>query len=460
VHLGALVHRLRGFATNVGGYQPLGAACPVENVATLPIFCRHNPREPCCASDPCGLIERFNGGVGELNYLQLLAHHVRIALPDVEPRFLVDTGRNGVARSRVDCATACNLRGAGLGRLPSSHTALPQVDAYYWLLPPGVSDGCTAGPLSSTSAPPLCVRADPACARDDAFGARPREEIAPAAGELFLPLLRRLAAQATGDAAYANFLLLRDNEAAENEGSQALRHAAAEAAAFASRAGVPSAWAVGLVDPIPLVDGMGAEAGGESLVTLAAAAAAVVMTVAGVALLFRKRGRRISVRASAVRDDDDAVDADLDGLEAMRGRRLRRKAKYAAPEAVGLLETASVRGAIEPVASEDHEQAPEPEKLAEDAEAVMITMPDDYASTDTQERATWGGDMAEASGEPVEPPQESPAARTESQGGSSGVASGNTPDGPPLDLSAACATLASQPDVGVGATPVEFRVVD
>ena len=53
------------------------------------------------------------------------------------------------------------------------------VDAYFWLHPPGVSDGCSSANR--------CTRIEPACSWVDALGARPREAAAPAAGELFLP---------------------------------------------------------------------------------------------------------------------------------------------------------------------------------------------------------------------------------------------------------------------------------
>ena len=243
--LGSLARRLRGFATNVGGYQPLGLACPAEHAGSLPSFCRAHPHEPCCATDPCSLLARYNSGVGELNYVQLLAKHMHIAMPDLKPRFLVDTGRSGVEHSRVDCESACNLRRAGFGALPTPHTALPAVvDAYFWVHPPGVSDGCS---VSERGHSVNCARSMRACAVDDALGARPNDEAAPAAGELFVALLRRLAAQADGDAAYVGSK--GDALAAGAwKRSPALTHVASQAVAFANQVGVPAAWAVGVVD--------------------------------------------------------------------------------------------------------------------------------------------------------------------------------------------------------------------
>ena len=334
--LGELARRLRGYATNVGGYQPLGEACPAEHAGSLPTYCRLHPREPCCASDPCGLLARFNSGVGELNYVQLLSRHLRVAMPDFEPRFVVDTGRNGVERSRVDCDAACNLRGAGLGLLPTAQTALPQVDAYYWLLPPGVSDGC--GMVAQR-----CVRAEPACARDDALGARPREEAPPEAGELFLPLLRRLAAQAA--AKDADVVLSEDHHDGALRGSQELARAAQEAFALAARAGVPVAWASGLSleHEVSPADSGNGRRGGDALLAAAAAAAAVVTIV-----LLRRRGtgrghvsaKPISRAAASLPSPDEGQD---EGQDEDLGN-------LGAPEAVGLLTYAA--------GGEEEEQAP------------------------------------------------------------------------------------------------------
>lgn len=251
--LGSLVYRLRGFATNVGGYQPLGAACPAEHATSLPTYCRLNAHAPCCASDPCGLRARFNAGVGELNYVQLLARHVDIALPGLKPHFLVDTGRNGVERSRIDCDATCNLRGAGFGVLPSAETALPGVvDAYLWLHPPGVSDGCAASAAGQRNPLVGCRHSEPSCARDDALGARPLEEAAPGQGRLYVAHLRRLAAQAVGVEVYMSASQLNGNgRGTASKLNPKLAQAASDAATFAAQLGVPTGWASGLVAPEP-----------------------------------------------------------------------------------------------------------------------------------------------------------------------------------------------------------------
>ena len=193
--LGPLASKLRGFATNIGRYQPLGVACPTDTGEMLSAYCAKHSRDPCC-SDRCGLIARFNSGVGELNYVQFLAKHMKIALPGFQPKFIVDTARAGVEPSGESCQDTCNGRSAGLGRRPSSKTALPElVDAYFWLFPPGFSDGCAD----------CGARSDPACARDGALGTRPQELAAPYAGNFYPPLLRQLAAQtAQDDLAFTN----------------------------------------------------------------------------------------------------------------------------------------------------------------------------------------------------------------------------------------------------------------
>ena len=313
-HLGELAYRLRGFATNVGSYQPLGAACPADQSASLPTYCRANPRDPCCGSDPCRLIARFNSGVGELNYVQLLARHLRIAMPGFRPHFLIDTGRNGVEDSRANCDATCNLRGAGFGALPTAQTALPEmVDAYFWLHPPGVSDGCSSANR--------CTRIEPACSWVDALGARPREAAAPAAGELFLPLLRRLAAQANGDAAYDRYLI--------EEHSPALVQAATDAVAFATLKGLPTRWAAGLAEP-PSSDDTGRKKG--SLVAVLALAGVAVGLASAVGAVTRwwrsstmvedvdgrhhpRGGRAVPVPTNDVVDEEELGYPGMDGAK-------------------------------------------------------------------------------------------------------------------------------------------------
>ena len=193
--LGA-VGQLHGFATNIGGYAPLGRACPQITDArtrlplSLPTFCRSRRHDPCC-NDPCGLIETFNSGVGELNFVQMLSKHLKMAMPNMgEPHFIIDTARNGYAQARDDCAAACNLRTAKFGLLPTAVTGVDVVDAFWWLTPPGASDGC-----ASWQAQPQddCPRPDASCSLDDSLGTRAGEAFAPPAGATFTSHLQQLA---------------------------------------------------------------------------------------------------------------------------------------------------------------------------------------------------------------------------------------------------------------------------
>jgi cellulase/cellobiase CelA1 len=91
-------------------------------------------RHSCCA-DPCDLLSQYNSANNEHNYVQMLYERVTALVPDFNPRFIIDTGRNGVdGPIRKSCSHWCNIRHAGLGRMPTSATELPHViDAYFWL---------------------------------------------------------------------------------------------------------------------------------------------------------------------------------------------------------------------------------------------------------------------------------------------------------------------------------------
>jgi endoglucanase len=62
--------------------------------------------------------------------------------------FVIDTGRNGNGpdRNPADAPSWCNPPGRALGRVPTTSTGEPRVDAYLWVKTPGESDGsCRAG---------------------------------------------------------------------------------------------------------------------------------------------------------------------------------------------------------------------------------------------------------------------------------------------------------------------------
>jgi endoglucanase len=63
--------------------------------------------------------------------------------------FIIDTGRNGNGPPKDATGEAgwCNPEGRALGMPSTSNTGDPLVDAFYWLKPPGESDGtCNHGP--------------------------------------------------------------------------------------------------------------------------------------------------------------------------------------------------------------------------------------------------------------------------------------------------------------------------
>ena len=87
---------IRGFASNVAGYQHLGKACGTYD------YClggQHNYDE-CCA-DPCGLISKWNPSHNELNYALHLREAMSKGINGFVPHMIIDTGRNGVAGMRT-----------------------------------------------------------------------------------------------------------------------------------------------------------------------------------------------------------------------------------------------------------------------------------------------------------------------------------------------------------------------
>ena len=176
---------IRGFASNVAGYQHLGKACGTYD------YClggQHNDDE-CCA-DPCGLISEWNPSQNELNYALHLREAMSKGIPGFIPHMIIDTGRNGVAGMRSQCKNWCNVRNAGVGHVASTATDVPDVvDAYFWLKTPGESDGCTQIlPDGAT-----CPRFDADCASQDSLGSWPGEPRAPEAGQWFDYQVKQLA---------------------------------------------------------------------------------------------------------------------------------------------------------------------------------------------------------------------------------------------------------------------------
>jgi cellulose 1,4-beta-cellobiosidase len=106
--------KVRGFATNVSNYDTLRGG----DLARL------EPSDPC--PDELTYVEKLAGSLAEVGI--------------TGKGFLVDTSRNGRAGIKSKSGTWCNVAGAGLGERAQASPA-PGVDAYWWIKPPGDSDG-------------------------------------------------------------------------------------------------------------------------------------------------------------------------------------------------------------------------------------------------------------------------------------------------------------------------------
>ncbi len=129
---------IRGFATNVSNYTHLsnrdGAALALTN--------------------PCP---------NELSYVKMLAE--TFDMYGIKGKgFIIDTSRNGRGGIRHQWGNWCNIKGAGLGERPRAEP-VRGIDAYYWIKPPGESDG-----VSDPSQP----RFDEMCAVADAAPGAPQ----------------------------------------------------------------------------------------------------------------------------------------------------------------------------------------------------------------------------------------------------------------------------------------------
>lgn len=184
-----IASKIRGFATNVANYQPIGKlVCPE------PGTCRGylGDGNPCCEDDPCGLRSHWNWGHNELNYVDVLDARMRKAIPGFEPKFVIDTGRNGNPSARTDCGNWCNPRNNGIGHVPTTKTPDPRIDALYWLKTPGESDGCTELKPDGSK----CPRFDAMCESSDSIGGKATEPRAPEAGLWFDYQIKQLAEHA------------------------------------------------------------------------------------------------------------------------------------------------------------------------------------------------------------------------------------------------------------------------
>jgi len=190
-----VANMVRGFSTNVANYQPLGTQCPWSTPGSdRNDYCLNGQHQsdPCCV-DPCKLEGQWNPANNEINYAAELVVAMGQAISGFSPKMIIDTGRNGVTNMREDCANWCNIRGAGVGLLPTTNTAnTTLVDAYYWLKTPGESDGCTQTLPNGRQ----CIRYDSMCGSADSIGSRSGEPRAPTAGGWFDYQIKQLATNA------------------------------------------------------------------------------------------------------------------------------------------------------------------------------------------------------------------------------------------------------------------------
>lgn len=139
-------HMIRGFATNTSNYTGLNN----RDGAVL------EPTNPC---------------PNELTYVKTMAKTLEM-YGFKNHGFIIDTSRNGKGGIRSKWGNWCNIRGAGLGERPRADPEpdQPNIDAYFWVKPPGESDGV---------ADPKAPRFDPMCGGPDA------DKNAPQAGQWF-----------------------------------------------------------------------------------------------------------------------------------------------------------------------------------------------------------------------------------------------------------------------------------
>jgi cellulose 1,4-beta-cellobiosidase len=128
---------VRGLATDIANYTPL--------------------QEPfVSASDQqllSGPFYQYNPVFDELTYVKALQEKFAAAgLSDLG--FIIDTSRSGWKKvdhgrpidGRIQRSNWCNVRSAGLGERPQAepHQVFKALDAFYYVKPPGESDGASA----------------------------------------------------------------------------------------------------------------------------------------------------------------------------------------------------------------------------------------------------------------------------------------------------------------------------
>jgi len=135
------MHKITGFATNISNYTPIA-----------------EPVDPYDAPEMHGRVisdfYSWNPIIDEHRYVDALREH----FPD--HGFVIDTGRNGWGGragsvpldGRSHRGNWCNVEGAGLGESPRANPR-PGVHAYFWVKPPGESDGASTEALADERHP-------------------------------------------------------------------------------------------------------------------------------------------------------------------------------------------------------------------------------------------------------------------------------------------------------------------
>lgn len=130
---------IRGFASNTANYQALGSMSSSQ--------------------DPCNLKSQWNFAIDEIHYLNLFDQKAsQYGMSNMH--YITDTSRNGVPNERNNCQNWCNIKGSGLGMLPTTQVSslgFSKLDAVTWIKTPGESDGTTD---TSGRFDPMCRSSD------------------------------------------------------------------------------------------------------------------------------------------------------------------------------------------------------------------------------------------------------------------------------------------------------------
>lgn len=140
--------KVRGFASNTSGYTPV-----------------EEPAISNAEGDRMDLMSfyEWNSAVDEFTFIDRFSAAMKSAQPGFNPGFIIDTARNGWGRDgrpvpgsatrgtdlskKVDLRAHrghwCNVDKAGVGEVPKANpdSSRPHLDAFFWMKPPGESDG-------------------------------------------------------------------------------------------------------------------------------------------------------------------------------------------------------------------------------------------------------------------------------------------------------------------------------